>query len=320
MPKDIPKNFFLIIENTVQMGRFALILSGSYANSAIDKSHNQMYTGLTYDCKRNSKIPAFMKPIQLRSKNNLFSFQWGNLGKTKPAKIELIDSSRNPAKLPLEHNTPYYLALYLKDKYYPLKLSEGSLVFIDESPNNNTVRLEVPADEDLKTNDVRTEAFLYVGDDLLVDHLHCNGTCKKLYLSVYEECSYTPNPNIKRYIVKPTCKPNCTGKKCTDDDGCGNVCGCPEGKICDPATGECVNPPLMPLCEANVPCGSRNGRCEGRCPPGSFCKRDVNGFARCVREDDNPAILGLIILIFIIIVLSIILGGLSINGSLRKKC
>ena len=41
-------------------------------------------------------------------------------------------------------------------------------------------------------------------------------------------------------ILARDCTPNCAGKKCTDDNGCGLPCGCPEGKICL-SSGICTN-------------------------------------------------------------------------------
>lgn len=303
------------------MSHFALIIAGTHINSECNKAHNQVYTGLTCIPKCKPCFPAFVKPIQLKGKCNTFIFRWWNIGKTVPAKMVIVDSSRNLiSTLPLENNTPYYFAFPHKDKYYILKLIEGSFVFADENPDHNSVYLEVVGDDILKTNDVRTREFLRVGDNFLVDQLACNLNCKKIYLSVYEKKCHTPNPNINEYLVKPKCWPGCSGKKCNETDGCGRICGCPNGKICNTLTGECVNPPPMPICKSNSFCGDGNGRCEGSCPPGSFCKRDINGKARCVSEGLNPLIIGLIIVIIILILFALVFGILSINDLIWSKC
>ena len=82
-----------------------------------------------------------------------------------------------------------------------MKLLENSFVFGDEYPDENSIQLKVPAGENLKTNDVQTRTFLRVDGDLLIDHLVHNVDCRKIYLSIYEDKSCTPDPNIKINIV-----------------------------------------------------------------------------------------------------------------------
>lgn len=59
------------------------------------------------------------------------------------------------------------------------------------------------------------------------------------------------------------CAPNCVGKSCTDDNGCGTPCGCPSGGTCNASDGTCSGvkcaPPRGVWCE-----------CSGTCVPSSF--------------------------------------------------
>jgi hypothetical protein len=36
------------------------------------------------------------------------------------------------------------------------------------------------------------------------------------------------------------CIPNCNGVSCGNDDGCGGLCGCPEGMYCEPFSRLCA--------------------------------------------------------------------------------
>lgn len=75
------------------------------------------------------------------------------------------------------------------------------------------------------------------------------------------------------------CVPSCAQKCNGEPDGCGGACGCPVGRICDPATN---------VCEACEP--SCKGRCDGGpdgcggtcgCPAGSSCNPATNNCVAC---------------------------------------
>lgn len=70
------------------------------------------------------------------------------------------------------------------------------------------------------------------------------------------------------------CTPDCSGKFCGDDDGCGGYCtDCPAGQICNAATWQCeFASGCVPNC-TNKTCGAYDG-CGGRCtacPGGGIC-------------------------------------------------
>lgn len=71
------------------------------------------------------------------------------------------------------------------------------------------------------------------------------------------------------------CKPNCTGKKCGDDDGCNGKCNnCPSGpkckntsdclpkQICNTTTGICELSCKYTKCPSGQTCNTKTGKCE----------------------------------------------------------
>jgi hypothetical protein len=137
-------------------------------------------------------------------------------------------------------------------------------------------------------------------------------------------------------IIAKDCISNCDGKKCTDDDGCGNPCGCPietnasnktnsiqattGGQICL-ESGVCqnnLNPNLpMPVCldASQYPDSSGSGtpiKCEGfcfgHCPDGYQCIRDKYGNYNCIEVPGTNA--GSINTIFIVALF--VIAGLSL--------
>lgn len=110
------------------------------------------------------------------------------------------------------------------------------------------------------------------------------------YISKYNknnDCGYdepaVPNPNGHIVIVGP----NCNGKKCIDDHGCGGLCGCSDGNVCNGNTGTCI--PMSALPTNNCPdpttvmCGT-NG-CQGICPAGQSCTMGSTGLFSCVSNN-----------------------------------
>ena len=57
------------------------------------------------------------------------------------------------------------------------------------------------------------------------------------------------------------CTRNCTDQKCSDDDGCGGHCSCPDEKLCDPDTKICMS--------CSKDCTDKN--CEERNECGTTC-------------------------------------------------
>jgi len=91
-------------------------------------------------------------------------------------------------------------------------------------------------------------------------------------------------------VLARDCTSNCSGKNCTEDNGCGLPCGCPEGKICL-SSGTCAdkedNSRFKPICPETSNCGGQDGFCSGICPKGFKCAQDGRGrfFCKKVKTD-----------------------------------
>lgn len=179
-------------------------------------------------------------------------------------------------------------------------VTPGTSGTLDKSPNKSLARVN-----EEKGHDVISGGYP-------LKRKSCSRSCPKICPS--RSCPkpitgpfLVPDPNANILLIGPHCVPNCQGKKCSSDNGCGKPCGCPDGKVCNPKTGECDNPPPNPLCTADSPCGSANGLCAGHCPSGSTCARDANGRARCVPIPTNTYIWWLIAFIVIIFLIGLFL-------------
>ena len=111
------------------------------------------------------------------------------------------------------------------------------------------------------------------------EKIQCNdgNPCTDDHCTPAGECYSLPNDNpcdggaCSGGVCVPACPPNCTGKSCADDNGCGKPCGCPAGKKCC-WDGKCHNVcPCVPQCDGKE-CGNDccGGVC-GECPVGAFC-------------------------------------------------
>ena len=84
-------------------------------------------------------------------------------------------------------------------------------------------------------------------------------------------------------LVCPACAPRCFGVACGDPDGCGGVCGCPEGMRCE--AGECLE--CIPKCYGKScgpdGCGGECGKCENGevCSTSGTCCDPECGDAIC---------------------------------------
>ena len=115
--------------------------------------------------------------------------------------------------------------------------------------------------------------------------------------------------NTSREILSTDCVPNCSGKTCKEDNGCGLPCGCSTGGMCSD-DGSCLDlelPKPAPICSDNAICGGVNGQCYGNCPLGYQCTKDIKGKYKCQQIMDTSSMFGIfILLILILIVVAII--------------
>jgi hypothetical protein len=104
--------------------------------------------------------------------------------------------------------------------------------------------------------------------------------------------------NTSSKTIVSDCQPDCLGKSCSEEDGCGGLCGCADSKIC--VCGECETVVDSPICHGDVRC---TGVCFGRCPDGKTCVKDMFGNHGCrdgnVRTTNTISILVWIILTFL---------------------
>lgn len=101
-------------------------------------------------------------------------------------------------------------------------------------------------------------------------------------------------------FVGGCCKPQCEGKKCDEDNGCGKLCGCPEGQVCFKSA--CCTPNCTNKECGDDGCGGDCGKCEegkvcddnGKCvtPPAGCAEKQTPGFPdaaceKCVCSIDD---------------------------------
>ncbi len=76
--------------------------------------------------------------------------------------------------------------------------------------------------------------------------------------------------------LRAGCIPDCDGKVCGEDNGCGGICTlCPDGYRCDILTAKCIGS-CLPNCNGRI-CGEDDG-CGGRCracPSGQVCNEKI---------------------------------------------
>ena len=170
-------------------------------------------------------------------------------GKSKIVELVLVDKNKNVLSYPGYNTMKYYLATVVDEIVYLLKVHKGQLCFVNHVITNGCIYVQIPENMNLKTNDVQTIDHMYI------DESDGRAVKIKTLLPVFED--------VKCYFSVPTCKgtditvihvligknciDSCAGRKCNQFDDCGNVCGCPPGKICNPATGTCVDLPPPPI-------------------------------------------------------------------------
>ncbi len=125
----------------------------------------------------------------------------------------------------------------------------------------------------------------------------CDGDCG---CPIGEVCvtNDDPDPNAWAQVCEPVdcggcqpdeiclnnlcfkCEPECAGKGCHQDNGCGEPCGCDDASLtCDPSNGGCVD--AASACDGKL-CGQINAfgvACDGACPSGEMCVDSSAGFA-----------------------------------------
>lgn len=212
----------------------------------------------------------------------------------------------------------YLAAMDSSNNYHCLKFVNKELIFEGKIPDGKTVYLEVPEGTNFSWNDIRGRNWIRVVNRPLTDILKIG-----LSLTPFNDCDYKSvqtslDINNSTVIIGSDCIPNCIGKKCNDDNGCGKPCGCPKNQQCDQETGKCSGQ----KCKLNEPCGSNGGRCPGKCPKGKTCKRDPNGRWFCGTEDTlsstNIAIISLVCVILILLLIILILIIVRQNKSIPE--
>jgi hypothetical protein len=105
------------------------------------------------------------------------------------------------------------------------------------------------------------------------DEPACTETCESLGKQCGEVCgescgSCAPNEQCEAGACQ--CRPVCDGTRC--DDGCGGVCDCADGTLCD-AHGACLAPEQCnDTCQgAGKTCGDVCGQACGTCGDGEAC-------------------------------------------------
>ena len=289
------------------MSSIGLVISG---NSNESDSLSTNFAGLIYIPSENLPYSAGFSMLTL-TQNGLIWTDQQDLPTYQPAQLTLIDQNRQPIYLPLIINNPITLYLGIQNyncpqNYLPLKINQRNFQFEDTAIDDLTVRIEILGGKNLRWNDIRTRSLLKVGEEYLVDLI--NGPkfqCLKIFLSPYRNSSVKPNccnnsnilnPFLNDIMVGSNCVPNCLGKSCSDDNGCGSQCGCINGQICNPAAGICQNSIPGPVCNLYNLCGQGAGKCIGFCINGKICQRNIDGFAQCIT---SPISVGAIILTII---------------------
>jgi len=270
----------------------ALILSGSI-------SGEQAYAALSHGDENR----CVFEEIQMVPDNGKWKFTYPN-GIIPIACLVFIDDQRKLVDQPQINQKLYLGTLGTLGRYLPLQVDQGELVFQDVGPNDRTLYLQVPTGSNFKFNDIRGRNWIQVGGKPLTSLLQIDLSPMRLSLSPMKNGIL--DPNNTQVIVGDPCLGDCTGRKCTEVNNCGQVCGCPVGFVCNPETGFCER---TGPCVADGSCGAENGKCPGICPQGQKCIRDVNGFWKCLPnliQSTNTIIFLIGVLIIIILFIIVI--------------
>ncbi|AYV86053.1 MAG: hypothetical protein Solivirus4_14 [Solivirus sp.] len=193
--------------------------------------------------------------VAIRSKQLKFAETWLNSnGELKEAdcefaKICFITSKKEILNLPQGNsvtsveNQKYYVGAVFECGTYVLKrvINRGrvDLKFINLDQtilDDDALYIRVPPGKNLKTNDISTIDYLFVGKD----------SAKSLPEFENRKCYFSPLGEEERIsmtesitLIGRDCIDSCYGRKCNAFDDCGNRCGCPVGMNCNTKTGEC---------------------------------------------------------------------------------
>jgi len=106
----------------------------------------------------------------------------------------------------------------------------------------------------------------------------CSTTTRNTHNNIPEET----------FLLSKPCPLTSDRKPCGSDDGCGGSCICPDGMTCD-NYGFCKQD-INIICNESSLC---QGSCNGKCPPGYFCNKNINGNYSCISNKENPTAVSL---------------------------
>lgn len=209
-----------------------------------------------------------------------------------PCDLHLITYQRQPATMACT-GVPLFLGVQIDSRWWFLRFNE-QLTFVDQPVDEHCIYIEVPYGKQLCAN--QTTDYLKVNGRPLVEYLKSN--LEELNISCAPLVNNLPNSRSQDIIINQSCTPNCEGKDCGADNGCGLPCMCPSGQRCQ--NGKCVDIP----CSDKGPC---RGKCSGVCPKGYTCAKDNQGMHYCRSSSNNAWTIGLGIILIILLILVIII-------------
>lgn len=191
-------------------------------------------------------------------------------------------------------NTKYALATIISDVLLVLHYDSNQSLRLINERNQNTlgrVYVQIPVGVFFGENISR---FIFTENN--------NGTNYLVWDSILNEVRFIQDAaggEVGSMVIVDECTPNCEGKNCNEDNGCGAPCGCGVGNICLP-DGSCE---IEYLNQQDMRCNSNEcgGACYGGCGSGNNCIRR-DGRYRCERNNNIYWIM-LLVLIFIILIL-----------------
>lgn len=228
----------------------------------------------------------FLTPVGLESADGLKVI----VGSEENAiEFKLLNMENNLVSRYFIANTKYALAAIISDTLFVLHYDSNQSLFLVNERNKNTLgRVYVQIPENMRFGE-DVSRFIFTENN--------NGTNYLVWNSILNQVRFIQTDAEGEVIVNE-CTPDCAGKKCNEDNGCGAPCGCGIGNICRP-DGLCE---IEYLNQQDVRCNSNDcgGSCYGKCGQSSNCNR-IDGRYRCERNQSIYWIL-LLILIFIILI------------------
>lgn len=224
----------------------------------------------------------------------------------KPLSVYLVNLAGERVSFP-ELNVSYYFATQITRHGNSV---QAVLQYITSGfrletclPNTDTVYINVKYNKNLYFNDTRTDASVRVGQNYLMASDSMDSV-DSMFLSPFSPGSDGAlDMSNTTVMIGPKCLAVCAGVKCTDSNGCGGICKCPYGMVCNTTTGKCQTG--QETCHPGSPCA---GICIGPCPTGQECQRDMNGVYGCIPKTANNV---LVAALAFFLVLSIILYAYS---------